>query len=315
MVYLKHKKTLSVKKTLFALVTLISLSISAQTTVVLRPNAASGKDSEVSDYSANIGSNYGDVGVFASYVWTNGAVTFREKSLVQFDLSSIPANATITSASLDLYCNNPTTTFIGNPATPMNGTNNASYVRRITQAWDEHTVTWNNQPTVSTTNEIILPTSDSVNQNYVGVDVKQLVQDMIAFGNNGFLIEPVATSPSNSMEFKSSDNADSVHRPQLSVCYTTATTVGHLNQEEINAKVYPNPFNSEFFLQTNGLEEKTTITVNNMVGQVLYQRIYETVPNTITISKEELSSSSTILVVTVRTSKSSKTFKLVTGQY
>ena len=111
-------------KKLYALLACaIALSgLQAQTTVVIKlgPN---GKDSEVSDYSSNVNQNYGDVAVFASYIWQNtpNSTIYSEKGLVQFDLSQIPANATITSALLDLYADNPTTTFVGNPSTPMSG--------------------------------------------------------------------------------------------------------------------------------------------------------------------------------------------------
>ncbi|MFI7576539.1 DNRLRE domain-containing protein [Micromonospora sp. NPDC049497] len=56
------------------------------------------------------------------------------RSLVKFDLSTIPANTTIDSASLQMYYDQIHTT--GAYDVPIE-------VREVTQAWDEATVTWN----------------------------------------------------------------------------------------------------------------------------------------------------------------------------
>lgn len=58
-------------------------------------------------------------------------------SFVQFDLLDLPANATVTAAELQL-------TFPG----VYTGTNRAE-VGRVEGAWDETTLTWNTQPTIT----------------------------------------------------------------------------------------------------------------------------------------------------------------------
>ena len=140
---------------------------------------------------------------------------------MQFDLSSIPANAVVTSAHLDLYADSGSTTF-GN-GVAMYGVDNASYLRRITQPWSQNGVTWNNQPTDTNTDQVVLPTSTSPSQNYLNTDVTELTQDMIASGNNGFMIEPVSSQPDNSMQFRNDNYPDSSYHPQLRVCYTTSS--------------------------------------------------------------------------------------------
>jgi uncharacterized repeat protein (TIGR01451 family) len=189
--------------------------------LTIRADSITGKDSEVLSYSPT--TNFGNQSVFASLVWNNTSTQWTEKALLQFDLSSLPSTAVITSATLDLYADNPTTTFIGNPSTPMNGTNNASYIRRVTSAWDEHLVNWNNQPTATNQNQIILPASTLATQDYIGTNVTQLVQDLLTYGNNGWVIEPVSTTPQNSMVFRSSDYIDSAYRPTLHICFTNDT--------------------------------------------------------------------------------------------
>lgn len=293
--------------------------------LTLRPGSE-GKDSEVSDYSSNVNSNYGDVAVFASYIWNNSSTTFREKALIQFDLSGVPANAFITSASLDLYADNPTSTFVGNPSTPMNGTNNASYIKRITASWDEHTVTWNNQPATTSVNAVTLPTSTSTSQNYIGTDVTQMVQDLLTYGNNGWMIEQITTSPKNSMIFRSSDYSDSTYRPQLYLCYTTdssyndsvgsrLTSIKNVVSEKFTASVYPNPYSNQFTIALNGMGQTNDveITVTNTLGQTLYKKnlIIAEGYKEISINKNELGNQSDILFVTVASGNDKKTFKVL----
>jgi hypothetical protein len=153
------------------------------------------------------------------------------RGFLKFDLSSIPANAVILNAALDLYADNPTTTFSGNPTTPMNGTNNACTVRRITQPWNNMTITWNNQPSDTNANQVVLPTSVSAGQDYIGTDVRQLVQDMVLYGNYGFKIQPVATQPSNSMIFRTGYYTDSTYRPKLTVVYTIDSMTADLGPD------------------------------------------------------------------------------------
>lgn len=290
----------------------ITYTLPETSCLTLRPDGSDGKDVQVNNYSSNTGANFGSSPVFASYIWSNGT-TFINKALLQFDFSTIPSNAVITSALLDLYADSATTTFVGNPATPMNGTNNASYIKRVTQAWTENTVTWNNQPAVTSTNQATLPTSTSASQNYLGVDITQLVQDLLDLGNNGFMIEPVATSPSNSMVFRSSDYPDSTFRPQLTICYTEVSGINKVNEEVIEASIFPNPFNNQFTIRLKNKAEDVDVTIYNVMGQLLFKKSYNGHQNEISISKTELRSASDILFVTINSGNRTKTFKLLTN--
>src|ERR1039457_4771235 len=86
------------KKILLSILTLlfISLSINAQT-ITLHPVQEGLVDSL---YPANNYPNYPD---FIANAWTSGGNPLLERSLMQFDLSSIPNNASIISAQLSLY--------------------------------------------------------------------------------------------------------------------------------------------------------------------------------------------------------------------
>ena len=89
-------------------------------------------------YDASPDQNYGTlVSLWASTY--NGSTDRR--SLIQFDLSSIPSNATVTSSTLSLY--GEATVFEGDP---LGDISNVS-LYKILSPWNEGSVTWNNQPT------------------------------------------------------------------------------------------------------------------------------------------------------------------------
>jgi hypothetical protein len=290
----------------------INYIISGSNCITLRPDATHGKDSEISDYPNNLDQNYGNYGTFASYVWSNGTI-YREKALLQFDLSSIPTGATITDAKLDLYADNPTTTFGG--GNPMNGNDNASYIRRITQPWNENTVTWNNQPRDTTFDQEILPTSDSGTQNYLDINVTKLVQDMLIYGNYGFMLEPVATQPYNSMVFRTSDYPDSAYHPELRVCYSLNTQVNNAIQpDKIDIQIYPNPFRDHFTISVGNSSEsnEVEITSYNIMGQTTYKNSMQLANGSVIINRREIyNEGQGLIILSVKSKNVIKTFKLV----
>src|SRR5262249_35786347 len=121
-------------------------------------------------------SNWGLHPDFAAAAWTNMGNPSNERSLVQFDLSSIPPSAQITSALLSLFHNPTPASAPGH--SQLSGPNDA-LLQRITSTWDEMTVTWNTQPTTTTQNQVTLPPSTSATQDYTNIDVTALVQDMV----------------------------------------------------------------------------------------------------------------------------------------
>lgn len=81
----------------------------------------------------NSATNYGSSSTINIQSWTN----YVERSLIRFDLSSIPSSSAsgITSATLRIYWQN------------TNGASKTIEVHRITQAWEEGSVTWDNRKT------------------------------------------------------------------------------------------------------------------------------------------------------------------------
>ena len=203
------------KKSLVILLLLFLNNAYAQVTLNLHPNATNGIDALIDNSSAS--TNYGTTQDFAAWAWTSGGAT-TARSLLKFDLSSIPSNATITSATLSLYCN--TTSSV----TQLNSGANACLLQRITSAWTETGVTWNNQPTTTAVNQDTLAQSTSTTQNYPSIDVKNLVIDMV---NNpstsyGFMLKLMTEATYRCMVMSSSDNSDSTKWPRLVIMYSIA---------------------------------------------------------------------------------------------
>lgn len=115
----------------FLLCFLSSFFVFAQRTVTLQPDALNGKDAPV--YScipcSFSSSNYGNQPSFNAIAWTNNGNISNSRSLVQFDLSRIPANANILNAQLSLFAN-PAGTH-----STTSGPNN-TVLQRITSTWN-----------------------------------------------------------------------------------------------------------------------------------------------------------------------------------
>jgi len=181
------------------------------------------------NYDAAIGYN-GDSNADTNYgkALQNGAYAFPgstsgynvNRALIHFDLSQIPAGAVITSAKLNLHATGP----IGN-AVGHTGNANSSVLQRVTETWTENGATWNNQPATTSSNQVVLPASTSPTQDYLGIDVKQLVSDMLNYGNNGFLLKLVSQTSPNALLFCSFDYQDASKRPSLDVQYYVKQTM------------------------------------------------------------------------------------------
>ncbi len=146
--------------------------------------------------------------------WTHSGSPENSRSFLKFDYTDIPANATLISAKLSLYAKpNPGS---GNMIDAHYGTANAFYIQRITSSISPALFNWNNQPTFSTQNQVIVPQSTSSFQNISGIDVTKLVKDMLDQGNNGFFMKLQNETAYNSRQYCSSFYAaDGSKHPKL----------------------------------------------------------------------------------------------------
>lgn len=194
--------------------TQVNVSVLPEVTVTKQPNPFNGKDAEINSYSP--GTNYATGTDFDALSWTIQGVPINSRSLLSFDLSSIPPGSQITSATLNLYFN-PTTS-VGNH---FHYGANSSYLLRVGAVWDENTVTWNNQPAVITANAITLASSSTNTQNYTNIDVINLVKLMVdtPSTNFGFELRLQTEIKYRALIFCSSDYPNASLRPKLVIKY------------------------------------------------------------------------------------------------
>jgi hypothetical protein len=150
--------------------------------------------------------------------WTGNGDPWTLRGLFKFDLSTIPSTATIDSAALYLYSDS--TPITANLIDANFGTANSFAIQQVTSDWSPSTVTWSNQPSVSTTNSIIIPTTS---QSFLDLrtDVTSMITSMVKNNTNyGFLLQLQTEVTYNSRIFVSSHNTKYPDRhPKLVVGY------------------------------------------------------------------------------------------------
>jgi hypothetical protein len=266
------------KKILPVTITLIGLSFAqalfAQTTITLTPT----QDASVG-YHTNYGSskrNYGTAiyyGAFSQPGASGGLNSGR--GIMSFDLSGIPAGSTIVSAKLDMYGIGP---FGGGDAASIGDIgNNGSFLRRITSAWDQNVVTWYTKPGTTDVDEVFLEKSTSVAENYLNINVTQLVADMVAHPDSsfGFEIALKTEKPVRALAFWSTNSSDPSLWPHLTISYVpeagAATGINSLNNKNGYSSIFPNPVvsNATILINQSGTEGNLMINIADLSGKVI----------------------------------------------
>ena len=170
--------------------------------LTLQPGAE-GKDAMVNilQPSVNFGNN--------AYLTANFGPATEVRGLVEFEGLSAISGATVSTAYLDLWIDT------------ANSTDYDFGVYRITEAWGEATVTWQNQPEHVATPYDKIKVSGAVGGPYTW-NVKDLVQEWASktYPDYGLMLKRVDMEyPSNWPYFCSSDNTNSEYHPRLRVDY------------------------------------------------------------------------------------------------
>ncbi|MFN3405288.1 MAG: DNRLRE domain-containing protein [Cytophagaceae bacterium] len=193
-------------------------------TVTLRPGVE-GKDatiwyitSQSTDKGPTNTTNYGHDTDLPAMEWTFSGSEGTKQSLLDFDLTSIPQNAVISSAKLSLYH----ATGSGDDGHSTLSGSNEVLIRRVTSAWEENIVTWNTKPSTTSQNEVTIPASTSSTQNFPDLDVTELVKDMLddLSGSHGFMFEIKTKSYYRKMIFASGDHSNPELHPKLEITFT-----------------------------------------------------------------------------------------------
>jgi hypothetical protein len=149
--------------------------------------------------------------------WTKDSFPLVLRNLLKFDLSSIPASATIIKADLQLYSD--TIPMNGDLIHANYGTDNSVLVQQVATSWDSASLTWFNQPAGLTANQVTIPGTTLPFLN-VDVDVTGIVAPMVSSGANyGFKLQLKNEVEYTSRIFCSSYYSDATRHPRLIIMY------------------------------------------------------------------------------------------------
>lgn len=166
--------------------------------------------------SSSPAGNSQDIELLAE-TWTINGVEVWGRSFFKFNTSPIPANATINSATLNLFSD--TIPRNGDLIHANYGTTNDFWIQRVAGSWD-NTTNYNNWPSSDTVGEVHVPQTSASFLN-LSLDVTTMFKNMLANGNYGFMMRLNTEQIYNSRIFCATDYSDSTRHPYLSVTYTT----------------------------------------------------------------------------------------------
>lgn len=147
--------------------------------------------------------------------WPQLAVTPGATTFIQFNLSSLPANANVSKATLRLYVD----------AVTASGSVD---VYELTSPWTEGALNFTNAPTPglsATGSKPIAISSANVNQ-FVLIDITTLVQDWVdgTVANHGIALK--LTSSTGALSFDSKESPLTSHEPELEITLANAGPQG-----------------------------------------------------------------------------------------
>lgn len=206
-------KRISVLLTLFVILTQFSCEKNKEEkNLVFQPGPEDGNDALIWNLSPSI--PRGNSVEFSACTWTNlGRLTIL-RSLIKFDLSSL--HTPISEAKLYLYGYMSTSNGPSESLTQPN----FSLLSRVTSAWDEQTVTWNNQPSFDLSDAIMLDSCNTITDYEIDVTahVNQFIQEPSQ--NYGWILTMVdEVNWYQRIIFASSDNENPALRPKLVLKY------------------------------------------------------------------------------------------------
>lgn len=201
-------------------------------TLILQPGPADGDDLWMKNWIRH--PFYADtcdtkVGLIKGLTYPLKGNLVYTRSVIKFDgLNQIPAGAAIVSATLYLYGPTPKSKDVhvhlpmGNTSYPGSTKgDNTCYLQRITSSWNVNTISWNNMPSITTTNQYVLTASNKQWKYDVAADITTLVKEMIKPGtNNGLLLKLKNEEAPRAMGFLSSNSPEADRRPKLIITYS-----------------------------------------------------------------------------------------------
>jgi hypothetical protein len=192
--------------------------------LVLQPGPEEGKDAMISNLEPE--KNFGDHKYFESTFLTEPVLTVMRsnRSLIFFNLDSLPKSAIIKKVTLQLSYDFPIpfdSSYLVNTYPSAGIAWYGGVLQQVVEPWEEYKVTWNTQPKAIEMNQVYIPPFIR-NVNFIQVDVTRLFVPVnnIAIPNHGMLFRLWPGDKFPGFRFASSDFAVPEMRPKLTIFYT-----------------------------------------------------------------------------------------------
>ncbi len=192
--------------------------------LVLQPGPDDGIDAMISNLQPDV--NFGDHKYFEATFLSEPVLTVMRsnRSLIRFDLNQVPKSAQIRKVTLQLFYDLPIPfdpSYLSDidPSTGLARV--GGVLQQIVEPWEEHKVTWNNQPETIEANQVFI-SPFNLNVNFITVDVTRLFVPFqeIAAPNYGIFFKLWPSDMFPGFRFVSGDYPEARMRPKLTVYYT-----------------------------------------------------------------------------------------------
>ncbi len=189
--------------------------------MLIRTSPENTKDALITNLDRD--TNFGDHALFAASFKSDSGYTVMHttRSLMYTNIQRhLPKSAIITKVELEL-------TLAGNIyPVPLHASGyhpaDSGALRQVVEEWNENEVTWENQPSTISANQVIIPYNPWINSNKRIYDITPLFEpvDTIRSPFYGFMFSHYTEDIAGGIEFGSSDTKNENDRPLFKVYYT-----------------------------------------------------------------------------------------------
>lgn len=231
-------------------------------TIVLQPDQVCATetmiwrlDTQTGPFGTTNINNYDGIQYLPIMNWTwNGSPGQRFILLDFLRNLDIPADVVVLEAHLSLFAPDESTSDGFHSLQSNTGLPSIGLIQRITSQWDPATVSWNTQPNYTDLNEVVLAAPDSETQDYLDIDVTEIIRDQVANPEEGYgiMIRMRETDYYRKLVFAGSAAEDPELRPRLIIQYKGSA----IAEDSFSADLLPNE-------ETICPDESLTLMANN----------------------------------------------------
>jgi hypothetical protein len=228
--------------------------------ISIRPGPENSQDADVWNIFPDSVFDY--VSNFDAVAWTYGGNYSVIRGFIKFDIPQLPPNSILDSARLYLYYN---------PNSPNNGGLNAGAnsfnIHEVNLPWNSNSITWNNQPSISTINSSYI-TGPSFNPVDLILNVDASIQSWLNNPslNQGWRLSLDVESTFTTLLFSSSEDSIVARRPMLNIWYSSVTSTNQNIDEINNISIFPNPTTRDLNIESTNANFQS-ISIYNSLGE------------------------------------------------